>query len=132
MKMLFVANEGLATALKRSLAEYFDVSEITAIDFCHPNHKQAVQELANALNQTLRTDSQAEFLILADTFASTAYNETKILLETADLQKRSLIITGMNLPLAIKYFGLKDSLSLKTLTELQTEPETAIPMLAAS
>lgn len=132
MKMLFVANEGLATALKKALAEYFDVSEIVAIDFCHPNHHQAIQELATTLTQTLNQDSQAEFLILADTFASTAYNETKLLLDRAGLQNRSLIITGMNLPLAIKYFGIKDSLSLKTLTELQNDSDTSTPLLVAS
>lgn len=121
MKMLFVANEGLAASLKKSLQEYFTVDEIAAVDFCHPNHKQACQELAVELNKALSHNPEETFLILADTFGSTAYLETRLMLEKAGLKERSLILTGMNLPLAIKCYGLKDSLSLDTLADLQQD-----------
>lgn len=121
MKMLFVANEGLAASLKKSLNEYFTVDEITAIDFCHPDHKQAANVLANELQQALSRNPAETFLILADTFGSTAYIETCLLLEKSGLKDRSLILTGMNLPLAIKCYGLKDSLPFATLTSLLSD-----------
>lgn len=130
MKMLFVANEGLAASLKKSLQEYyFDADEISAIDFCHPNHKQACGELAAALRKALDKNAGETFLILADTFGSTAYIETCIMLEQAGIKERSLVLTGMNLPLAIKCYGLKDSLPFHTLTSLL--PDTAEPFVSA-
>lgn len=126
MKMLFVANEGLAASLKKSLQEYFTVDEIAAIDFCHPNHKQACQELASELSKALATNPKETFLILADTFGSTAYIETCLLLKKAALTERALILTGMNLPLAIKCYGLKDSLPLDTLADLLPNTEEVL------
>lgn len=60
-------------------------------------------------------------MILADAFGSTAYNETSLLLSRTGLTGRAVIVPGMNLPLAIKYYGLKDIASIGYLHELQEE-----------
>lgn len=121
MKMIFVANEHLATALQESLAGYFDHPDTAAVDFCYPDHEAGTRQLAKLLSEALDRNPAENFLILADAFGSTAYNETSLLLSRTGLTGRAVIVSGMNLPLAIKYYGLKDIASIGYLHELQEE-----------
>ena len=121
MKMIFVANEHLATSLQDALAGYFDRPGTDAVDFCHPDHTAGTRQLAKILSDALAENPAETFVILADTFGSTAYNETRLLLGRTDLTGRAIVVPGMNLPLAIKYYGLKDAVSLGYLHELQDE-----------
>ena len=121
MKMLFVANEHLATALQEALAGYFDRPDTAAVDFCYPDHEAGTRRLAKILSEALDRNPAENFLILADVFGSTAYNETSLLLSRTGLSGRAVVVTGMNLPMAIKYYGLKDAVSRGYLHELQED-----------
>ena len=121
MKMIFVANEHLATSLQDALAGYFDRPGTDAVDFCYPDHTAGTRQLAKILSDALAENPAETFVILADPFGSTAYNETRLLLARTGLTGRAVVVPGMNLPLAIKYYGLKDAVSLGYLHELQDE-----------
>ena len=102
MKMIFAANEHLATSLQEALAGYFDRPDTAAVDFCYPDHTAGTRKLAKILSDALAEDPAETFVILVDAFGSTAYNETR-------------------LPMAIKYYGLKDAVSLGYLHDIQDE-----------
>ena len=123
MKMIFVANEHLATSLQEALAGYFEQLDTAAVDFCYPDHTAGTRKLAKILSDALAEDPAETFVILVDAFGSTAYNETQLLLGRTGLTGRAVVVPGMNLPMAIKYYGLKDSVSLGYLHELQDETE---------
>ena len=125
MKMILVANEHLATSLKQSLAAYFPENDIAAIDFCYPDHTVGTRKLATVIMDALEKNPAESFVILADAFASTAFNETRLLLARTNLSDRSVVITGMNLPLAMKYYGLKDSVPVSYLRSLNEEETLA-------
>lgn len=121
MKMIFVANEHLATSLQEALAGYFDQPDTAAVDFCYPDHTAGTRELAKILSDAIAENPAETFVILADAFGSTAYNETQLLLGRTGLTGRAIVVPGMNLPMAIKYYGLKDSVSVGYLHEIQDE-----------
>ena len=123
MKMIFVANEHLATSLQEALAGYFEQLDTAAVDFCYPDHTAGTRQLAKLLSDAIAENPAETFVILADAFGSTAYNETQLLLVRTGLTGRAVVVPGMNLPMAIKYYGLKDSVSLGYLHELQDETE---------
>lgn len=121
MKMLLVANGNLATAMKNSLANFFNDPDIEAIDFVYPTHLAGIHQLAGCLERSLRENPEETFLVMADSFGSTAMNETSIMLEKAGLSGRSLIIPAMSLPTVFKLYGLKDSVSIEYIRNLYTE-----------
>lgn len=121
MKMIFVANEHLATSLQEALAAYFDCPGTEAVDFCYPDHTAGTRKLAKVFSDALAENPAETFVILADAVGSTAYNETRLLLSRTGLTGRAVIVPGMNLPMAIKYYGLKDSVPLDYLHDLQDE-----------
>lgn len=121
MKMIFVANEHLATSLQEALAGYFDQPDTAAVDFCYPDHTAGTRKLAKILSDAIGENPAETFVILADAFGSTAYNETRLLLVRTGLTGRAVVVPGMNLPLAIKYYGLKDCVSIGYLHDIQDE-----------
>ena len=121
MKMIFVANEHLATSLQDALAGYFDRPDTEAIDFCYPDHTAGTRQLAKILSDALAENPAETFVILADAFGSTAYNETRLLLDRTGLTGSAVVVPGMSLPMAIKYYGLKDAVSLGYLHDIQDE-----------
>ena len=126
MKLYFAANERLASALKDALTNYFAEPEVKAIDFVQPYDEQSERRLAAALSRDLRENPEEQFIFLTDAFGSTADNTVRLLLARSGLAERSIVVTGMNLPLAIKYYGLKDAFSLATIAEISEEPQRQV------
>lgn len=126
MKLYFAANERLASALKDALTNYFAEPEVKAIDFVQPYDEQSERRLAAALSRDLRENPEEQFIFLTDAFGSTADNTVRLLLARSGLAERSVVVTGMNLPLAIKYYGLKDAFSLATIAEISEEPQRQV------
>ena len=113
MKMLLVSNENLAEAMLESLKAYFSEPEVEAVCFKHPNHLAARTKLAEYLKASFVLNPKETFLVLCDTFGSTACNESALLLQQLGLTNQSLMLCGMNLPMVFKLYGLKDSASLE-------------------
>lgn len=126
MKLYIAANERLASALKDALTNYFAEPEVTATDFVQPYDEQSERELAAALGRDLRKNPEEQFIFLTDAFGSTADNTVRLLLARSGLAERSVVVTGMNLPLAIKYYGLKDAFSLAMIAEIAGEPQLRV------
>ncbi|MFV0636364.1 PTS sugar transporter subunit IIA [Mitsuokella sp. WILCCON 0060] len=125
MKLYFVANECLASALKDALTHYFDQPDVTAIDFIQPYYERSVRQLAAALSRDLRKNPDEQFIFLTDTFGSTADHEVRLLLARSGLAERSVVVSGMNLPLAIKYYGLAGSFSFEMIHDLAEDAQQA-------
>ena len=121
MKMFFVANDKLASSMKKSLERYFPQNDVVTIDFPRQEFQAGTRKLASALFQMLTENPDETFLFIADRYGSTAFNETRLLLARSELSKRALILTDLQLPLAIKYYGMLDSVSLNQLRALQDE-----------
>ena len=102
MKMIFVANEHLATSLQDALAGYFDRPGTDAVDFCYPDHTAGTRQLAKILSDALAENPAETFVILAATFGSTAYNETRRPLARTDHTGQAPGRPGMSLPRATK------------------------------
>jgi mannose/fructose-specific phosphotransferase system component IIA len=118
MKMFLVSNGKLAEAVKTSLAEYFTAPDVIAIGFDYGNHYAAQRQLAAGVAEALLQDPQEEILIVSDQFASTAWNEAAVLLAKCHLQGRSLLLTGMNVSMVLKLYGMKDDMDLLQLRSL--------------
>lgn len=125
MKLYFVANERLASAMKDALNHYFDQPEATAIDFIQPYDEHSMRSLAAAISQDLQQDPQETFLFMTDTFGSAADNAVRLLLARSGLAERAVVVPDMNLPLAIKYYGIKDSFEFRTVAELAKDMQQA-------
>ena len=59
MKMIFVANEHLATSLQDALAGCFDRPGTDAVDFCYPDHTAGTRQLAKILSDALAENPAA-------------------------------------------------------------------------
>ena len=121
MKILLVSNGSLADAMLESMKNYFSQPELTTICFEQQHWKKARQEVADALVSALRQNPRESILVLCDTFGSTAFIETAILLEKMGLRQQSLMLCGMNLPMVFKLYGLKDTATLQLCRSLYEE-----------
>jgi mannose/fructose-specific phosphotransferase system component IIA len=121
MKILLVSNGSLASAMLESMKNYFSQPELTAICFEQQHWDKARQEVALELKAVVRQNRQEPILVLCDTFGSTAFIETAILLEKMGLRKQSLILCGMNLPMVFKLYGLRDTATLQLCRSLYEE-----------
>ncbi len=126
MKLYFVANERLASAMKDALAHYFDQPEAAAIDFIQPYDERSVRSLAAAISDDLKQNLQETFLFMTDKFGSTADNEVRLLLARSGLAERAVVVPDMNLPLAIKYYGLKDAFQFNTVADIAKDMQQAV------
>ncbi|SHK80362.1 Phosphotransferase system, mannose/fructose-specific component IIA [Selenomonas ruminantium] len=109
MKTIIVSNTTLASALKESLAEYIYRPACAAFCFAHPAHQQTAAKLNEYLQACEEQNPHESYLILADAFASTAYNETALLLERLSLQDRAVIYTGASLPMLLQLYDEDES-----------------------
>jgi mannose/fructose-specific phosphotransferase system component IIA len=118
MKMFLVSNGKLAEAVKASLAEYFTTPNVIAVGFDYENHYAAQRQLAAGVAEALLQDPQEELLIVSDQFASTAWNEAALLLARCHLRGQALLLTGMNVSMVLKLYGMKDDMNLLQLRSL--------------
>lgn len=125
MKLYFVANECLASALKEALTHYFNQPDVTAINFIQPCYDKSIRQMAAALSRDLKENPEERFIFLTDTFGSTADHEVRVLLMRSGLADRSVVVSGMNLPLAIKYYGLASSFDFETIRDLAEDRRLA-------
>lgn len=104
MKTIIVSNGNLALALKNSLENYVTNPAVHTFCFTHRNHTAAVRAIAQLLIDSIAKNPNETYLILADTYNSIAYIETKILLARLNLIKHATIYTGVNLPMLLQLY----------------------------
>ena len=78
---------------------YFSQPDIHSIGFHYPSHAVARQELRSCIKAALARNPSEEFLLLCDYYGSTAFNETALLCKKLHLEKQSLLLCGVNLPM---------------------------------
>ena len=110
MKTILVSNSSLAAVLKEALAEYICCPTCEAFCFKHPTHMEKAKELAAYLKACEEQKPDEVYLILADTFDSTAYLETVLLLEKLGIKDRATVYTGASLPMLLQLYD-KDELA---------------------
>ncbi|BAL84973.1 putative PTS EIIA protein (plasmid) [Selenomonas ruminantium subsp. lactilytica TAM6421] len=111
MKTILVSNNSLATVLKESLADYTLNPTCEAFCFQHPQHLATSSKLAEYFLACEEQNPQEYYLILADAFGSTAYNETVLLLERLGIRNRATVYTGVSLPMLVQLYDEDDSAS---------------------
>ena len=99
MKTILVSNSSLAAVLKESLADYTCRPTCEAFCFNHPAHMETAERLATYLKTCEEQNPAEVYLVLADTFGSTAYIETVLLLEKLGIKDRATVYTGASLPM---------------------------------
>lgn len=104
MKTILVSNGSLAAVLKESLAEYVWQPTCKAFCFQRPSHLEAVTQLAAYLQACEEQNPQEAYLILADAFGSTAYNETVLMLERLGISSRATVYTDASLPMLLQLY----------------------------
>ena len=104
MKTILVSNSSLAAVLKEALAEYICCPTCEAFCFKHPAHMETSEKLAVYLKTCEEQNPDEVYLVLADTFDSTAYIETVLLLEKLGLSDRATVYTGVSLPMLLQLY----------------------------
>ena len=104
MKTILVSNSSLAAVLKEALAEYTCRPTCEAFCFKHPAHMETAEKLAAYLKTCEEQNPNETYLVLADTFDSTARIETVLLLEQLGLKDRAVVYTGASLPMLLQLY----------------------------
>lgn len=94
MKMMLVSNDDFAVFTKNSLLCCSMAEGVDRVCFTDPDYKAGTRELAAKLFNALTENAEERFLIVADRFGSTAYNETALLLACAGLTERAHLVTA--------------------------------------
>ena len=87
-----------------ALAEYTCRPTCEVFCFNHPSHIETTEKLAAYLRTCEEQNPNEVYLILADTFDSTAYLETVPLLEKLGLKDRAVVYTGVSLPMLLQLY----------------------------
>lgn len=94
MKMMLVSNDDFAVFTKNSLLRCSMAEGVDRVCFTDPDYKAGTRELAAKLFDALTENTDERFLIVADRFGSTAYNEAALLLARAGLTERAHLVTA--------------------------------------
>ena len=133
MKIIILSNGDLAASLQQAMDHYFSKPDIHSIGFHYPSHAVARQELRSCIKAALARNPSEEFLLLCDYYGSTAFNETALLCKKLHLEKQSLLLCGVNLPMVFKLYGLKDSADLQLCRSIYEDtPACGIRLYPAS
>ncbi len=119
MKFLLISNSTLAEEMYEAMKNFYTNPEIDFIHLASLSTNDFIKKIKNYLLST-----SEEFLILCDLYGSTAFNETAYLLQELKLLHRSVIITGMSLPMTFKLYGLKDQWNICSIKSLYQTPDS--------
>ena len=104
MKTIIVSNGSLAAVLKEALGEYVGRPTCEAFCFQHPTHLQTSELLKEYLKACEEQNPSEVYLVLADSFGSTAYNETRLQLERLGISERATVYTSVSLPMLVQLY----------------------------
>ena len=119
MKYLLISNSNLAEEMYHAMQNFYTKPDIDFITLSNRTSNDFAIKL-----KTYLANTSEEILILCDCYGSTAFNEATYLLQELNLLQRSTIISGMNLPITFKLYGLKDSWDIHSIKALYQNPES--------
>lgn len=109
MKILIVSHGDFAKGLCNTLSMFFGENDVDYISLSSEGVEHYVEELKDYLEGT-----SDDIIILCDLQGGTPFNQAVHISTKMQIQDRIEIVAGVNLPMILQLYSIKDTLDIKS------------------